>query len=104
MARDGTRRSLRSVISGITFGLLAVTLICGYVGYRALEHAGQARAEHIQRTSAAAAKVNDLLTALVNQEVGLRGFLATGEVSFLEPYRAGEDSERRARSELWPAL
>src|SRR4051812_37743444 len=48
----------------------------------------------LQRT--AATKADDradgasaLLTAMIDQETGLRGFLLTGEESFLEPFHAG---------------
>src|SRR4051794_31564095 len=33
--------------------------------------------------------VQQLLTAMLEQESGLRGFLLTGDEPFLEPYRAG---------------
>jgi diguanylate cyclase (GGDEF)-like protein len=37
------------------------------------------------------------MQAMLNQEVGLRGFLATGDDSFLEPYRNGRRDELRLR-------
>src|SRR4051794_9694729 len=37
------------------------------------------------------------MQAMLNQEVGLRGFLATGDASFLEPYRIGRRDELRLR-------
>ena len=38
------------------------------------------------------------LQAMLNQEVGLRGYLATGDDSFLEPYRGGRRDERALRA------
>ncbi|SHN27835.1 methyl-accepting chemotaxis protein [Gracilibacillus kekensis] len=34
---------------------------------------------------------NNILTALVNQETGVRGYLVTGDESFLEPYYTGQE-------------
>ncbi|TFE01332.1 methyl-accepting chemotaxis protein [Jeotgalibacillus sp. R-1-5s-1] len=34
---------------------------------------------------------NNILTALVNQETGIRGYLVTGDEAFLEPYYAGQE-------------
>ncbi|HEY1587191.1 MAG TPA: CHASE3 domain-containing protein, partial [Polyangia bacterium] len=40
------------------------------------------RAERLQRD------IQGRMQAMLNQEVGLRGFLATGDDAFLEPYRS----------------
>ncbi len=41
---------------------------------------------------------NDLLTAMLDQETGLRGYALTGDKAFLEPYVAGQrDYERSLR-------
>ena len=40
------------------------------------------------------------MQAMLNQEVGLRGFLATGDDSFLAPYRLGRREELRLRKKL----
>jgi diguanylate cyclase (GGDEF)-like protein len=59
----------------------------------------------VQRSSATSAAervrvANDLLTAMLDQETGLRGFQLTGEAQFLAPFHAGrrrlEDVEERA--------
>jgi signal transduction histidine kinase len=41
-----------------------------------------------------------LESALINQETGVRGYLITGQSSFLEPYRGGLAGETRAYAEL----
>ncbi|WP_191970825.1 CHASE3 domain-containing protein, partial [Methylobacterium soli] len=40
-------------------------------------------------THAVIQELNTLVSAMVNQETGLRGYLVSGNESFLEPYRAG---------------
>jgi diguanylate cyclase (GGDEF)-like protein len=50
----------------------------------------------LQRTAATHADertdgATEMLTALIDQETGLRGFLLAGEESFLEPFRGGRD-------------
>jgi diguanylate cyclase (GGDEF)-like protein len=44
--------------------------------------------------------VDGRLNALLSQEAGLRGFLATGDEAFLEPYHAGRSDEERLRRQL----
>ena len=105
MGRDqGRRRSLRSAITVITFGLLASTLVLSFIGYQALQHASDTRIARFEQTTTASTLTSELLMALVNQEAGLRGYLSTGKPSFLEPLRSGELDERRTRSNIWVAL
>jgi diguanylate cyclase (GGDEF)-like protein len=52
------------------------------------------RAERLQRD------IQGRMQAMLNQEVGLRGFLATGDDAFLEPYRSGRRDELRLRRTL----
>jgi diguanylate cyclase (GGDEF)-like protein len=42
----------------------------------------------------------DQLLAMVNQEVGLAGYLATGDRRFLEPYARGKEEQRAAATSL----
>jgi diguanylate cyclase (GGDEF)-like protein len=60
----------------------------------------------LQRTAATRAAVRTdgasrLLTAAIDQETGLRGFLLVGQDQFLEPYRAGHVNARAAESTLY---
>ena len=48
--------------------------------------------------------VDSVKTAMLNQEVGLRGFLATGDAAFLEPYEDGRRDELALRKSLDPVL
>lgn len=45
-------------------------------------------------------KTSSLLTDLVNQETGVRGYVATGEKMYLEPYHAGKESIRTTLDEI----
>ena len=42
---------------------------------------------------------SDLLTAMLDQETGLRGYALTGDKAFLEPYELGQDNFERALRE-----
>jgi hypothetical protein len=42
----------------------------------------------------------DMLTAMLDQETGLRGYILTGDRRFLEPYRAGRADVERAERAL----
>ena len=53
-----------------------------------------------ERADSVRASVEGRLIAVLNQEVGLRGFLATGDPSFLEPYDSGRRDEARLRTKL----
>ena len=48
---------------------------------------------------------SDLLTAMLDQETGLRGYALTGDKAFLEPYELGQDdsSARCGRPRPGPA-
>ena len=48
----------------------------------------------VNHTRKVIATANDALTALVNMETGLRGFMITGKEEFLEPYHAGQTAYR----------
>jgi signal transduction histidine kinase len=47
--------------------------------------------EAVARTDAVRLELQQLLTALVDAETGERGFIITGEVSYLEPYTRGRE-------------
>ena len=65
-----------------------------------LRKADHALTEQAQRTFPARLAANQLLTALVDQETGLRGFALTGDTDFLAPYRQGIKDEQAARVSL----
>ncbi|MBV8759132.1 MAG: GGDEF domain-containing protein [Deltaproteobacteria bacterium] len=92
--------SLRSVLALATFGLLAMAIagftIC-IVEVRNADDQMAAAADHAeaQRDDAQA-----LLTSMIDQEVGMRGFLASGAHELLEPYERGQVDEHDALVQL----
>jgi diguanylate cyclase (GGDEF)-like protein len=50
----------------------------------------------VERSMAQYTAVNAMLTAMLDQETGLRGYLQTGEERFLAPYTSGEAAFNRA--------
>ncbi len=96
MARRTPRRSLRSVISATSLGLVALLLLAFAASYEGLRRATEARAADRVRMEHVDDAVRDLMIALINQEVGLRGYLGGGDRDFLDPYQQGETQERIA--------
>ncbi len=81
-------------------GLFVLLLLAGVALTVALRQADNATSDQVQRTFPARLAASQLLTSLVDQETGLRGYALTGDQAFLEPYRQGLRDERRARVEL----
>ncbi|MCP4227982.1 MAG: HAMP domain-containing protein [Actinomycetia bacterium] len=71
--------------------VLAVFLAVGIMSYR---NVGQlaTNADQVAHTHAVLEEVDGVLLSLVNIETGMRGFVATGDEDFLEPYRGGVES------------
>ncbi|MCU1367353.1 MAG: multi-sensor signal transduction histidine kinase [Ilumatobacteraceae bacterium] len=65
-----------------------------------LREADRALSDQAQRTFPARLAASQLLTSLVDQETGLRGYALTGDEQFLEPYRQGLVQEQTARAQL----
>ncbi|MCU1396759.1 MAG: putative two-component sensor protein [Ilumatobacteraceae bacterium] len=65
-----------------------------------LRQADRALSDQAQRTFPARLAASQLLTSLVDQETGLRGYALTGDQQFLEPYRQGLVDEQAARAAL----
>jgi diguanylate cyclase (GGDEF)-like protein len=78
---------------GIVLTAIAVIAAAVWLGGQAQQNASQAGAEEVARSQ-------ELLTARLDMETGLRGFLLTGDEGFLEPYRTGfteyEEAAERA--------
>ncbi|MDP1793293.1 MAG: ATP-binding protein, partial [Acidimicrobiales bacterium] len=77
-----------------------VLLLAGAALVIVLRQADRALSNQTQRTFPARRAASQLLTSLVDQETGLRGFALTGDNQFLEPYREGLVDEQAARAEL----
>jgi len=71
--------------------LVSVVVIAGAVSYAS----GQER-QSITTGDAHTQTASDLLTGMLDQESGLRGYLLTGRAGFLAPYTAGRQQVERA--------
>jgi diguanylate cyclase (GGDEF)-like protein len=82
---DGTSMRSRLLL------LVSVVVIAGAVWYAS----GQER-QSITTGDSHTQTASDLLTGMLNQEVGLRGYLLTGHAEFLAPYTTGRQQVERA--------
>jgi signal transduction histidine kinase len=87
---------LRAALAALSLGLLLAGLALVLV----LRQADRAVTDQTRRTYPARVAASQLLTSLVDQETGLRGFALTDDERFLEPYRNGLVAEQQARAEL----
>ncbi len=90
------RRRLRAALAALSVMLL----LAGLALVLALGQADRAVSNQTQRTFPARRAASQLLTSLVDQETGLRGYALTGDKQFLEPYRQGLVDEQAKRAEL----
>ncbi len=85
-----------------TIGVLLVLAILGIglalLANRQLEHNRNLLLEHVGPARRAALNLEN---ALVNEETGVRGYIATSQPSFLAPYRSGLRSEADAYTSLY---
>ena len=89
-------RRLRVALAALSLLLV----LAGLTLVTVLRQADRALSDQAQRTFPARLAASQLLTALVNQETGLRGYALTGDQQFLEPYRQGLVDEQAARAAL----
>jgi hypothetical protein len=89
-------RRLRAALAALS----AVLLFAGSALVLVLRQADRALSEQTQRTFPARVAASELLTSLVDQETGLRGYALTGDEQFLGPYREGLVDEQSARARL----
>jgi signal transduction histidine kinase len=98
--RAEDRWSLRRwllVVGAITLLLSVAAVLAGSLG---LSRLAAARAVVVDEVQPALIASQDLSTALLDQETGVRGFILTGSEPFLDPYEAGIAEQERAASEL----
>jgi signal transduction histidine kinase len=94
------RMSVGSLL-GATIGVVLVLAVVGLgVALFANGRLDRERDFLLDQIGPARRTALNLENALINQETGVRGFLITGQPSFLEPYRSGLASEARAYAEL----
>lgn len=81
-------------------GLVVLLLLAEVALLVSLRRADDATSEQVKVTVPARLAASQLLTSLVDQETGLRGYALTGDKTFLAPYQKGVLDERHARAEL----
>jgi signal transduction histidine kinase len=89
-------RRLRAALIALSLLLL----VAGIALVSVLREADQAVSEQTKRTFPARVAASELLTSLVDQETGLRGYALTRDERFLQPYREGLVDEQAARAQL----
>ena len=87
-------------LAAVLTALSVVLLLVGTALVLVLREADRALTQQSERTFPARLAANELMTSLVDQETGLRGYALTGDEQFLEPYREGLADEQEARAEL----
>ena len=80
--------------------LCILLLLSGLVLVVVLRQADRALSKQAERTFPARLAASQLMTSLVDQETGLRGYALTGDERFLEPYRQGLIAEQAIRKRL----
>ena len=89
-------RRLRAALGA--FSLLLVLAVVAIL--LVLRQADHALSDQTQRILPARVAASQLLTSLVDQETGLRGYAITHQEIFLQPYRDGLLNESRIRAQL----
>src|SRR5436309_15396724 len=95
------RRKVHSVSSVwflATAAIVVAAIVAGAVGRLQLKGLLADIDRDEQYTAELRTAVENRLNAMLNQEVGLRGYLATGNREFLEPYYAGRVSDEDAQT------
>ena len=93
----GGRRLTVTQWFGLIVGLLVLVAVIGIVaGLIALERLDDRRSFLVDRVGPADLAAQRLSTALLDQETGVRGFVLTGDESFLRPNEMGRAAEREA--------
>jgi CHASE3 domain sensor protein len=93
-------RSLRSVLALATFGLVLVTLVGFAISFELLSRANDGEIEELRQNDRRDVDADELFNALVDEEVGMRGYLVGGARELLEPYERGLAEEREIRTRL----
>lgn len=78
----------------IIFGyllLLGAVGVVGFLGYDAAQRASQAASQVVNERLPALQAARDLEKAVLQQESGLRGLLATGDAGYIDLYNQGRD-------------
>jgi signal transduction histidine kinase len=96
MSRLRSGQWLAVTAGGLVFAALIGIVVC----LIALQRLGEARREVVERLDPAAIASARYLTALVDEETGLRGFELAGREAFLRPYVTGSRDAAVAHRQL----
>jgi CHASE3 domain sensor protein len=96
MSRLRSGQWLAVTAGGLVFAALVGIVVC----LIALQRLGDARRQVVERLDPAAVASARYLTALVDQETGLRGFELAGRETFLRPYVTGSRDAAAAHKRL----
>ena len=80
--------------------LSVVTIVSIVIGVVAIVRLADKRELVVDHLDPASVEALRLANALVNEETGVRGYVLSGDATFLAPYRAGRVDEQRAVARL----
>jgi signal transduction histidine kinase len=95
---------LTRIIGGAVLLMTVFSLAAVVIGALALTHVDDERMRIETVIDPAELSAQQLYTALLNQETGVRGYALSGKADFLQPYTLGEADEKTAISQLTPLL
>src|SRR4051812_1880868 len=72
-------------------GSLLAMALAAFIGQRGVSEGSERAASERHRLIRAAPGPQDVMQHMLNEEAGLRGYLASGELIFLQPYAASRD-------------
>jgi methyl-accepting chemotaxis protein len=85
------RFTIRAKLALASFMTIFLFLITGIFTYIAFQKVGESNDEIVQDAIPIARAAENLLTDLINEETGIRGYLVTGKDEYLEPYQAAHE-------------
>ena len=88
-AERGVRRARREVTAALIFLTLMLILLAAAAAITARDLHTSSQRAYVERAIPVKTSVQDLLLQMVNQETGVRGYLATHDQTALDPYREG---------------
>jgi len=95
---------LSRIIGAAVLLVMAFSVAAVVIGALALAHLNQERQRVATTIDPAALAAEQLYSALLNQETGVRGYALSGQPSFLTPYIQGLADEQDAVARLGPLL
>ena len=95
---------LSRILGGAVLLMSVFSVAAVVVGALALAHLNHQRERIANTIDPAALAAEQIYTALLNQETGVRGYALSGRLDFLDPYHQGIADEQAAVAQLRPLL